>query len=184
MGGMSELRVPVAGRAMLDSVVSRIPGGTKNARLAAVALVVVVAVIVGVTATRGHRVAAWAPVSVVLSHDPLQELPIRVAGKNGIVRPARTHDAILDLKSISSLVVGVNLRTLPKGAERYEAVIRNEAGQERFRSTIAPEYFKEGRFMLRLYSRRFAHGDYRLEIEAVRGETDKRVVAVSWFQVT
>jgi hypothetical protein len=182
MARMSVLRVSVA-RGRLAPVIGRIPGGARYAPLVGVALAVFVAIVVGLAVTRGNRVAAWAPMSVISSHDPLQELPIRVAGKNGLVRPARTHDAILDLKSISTLVVGVNLDRIPTGAARYEAVIRTDAGQERFRSTIAPEYFTEGRFMLRLYSRRFPRGDYRLEIEAVQSETDKRVVAVSWFQV-
>jgi hypothetical protein len=182
MAHMTVLRVSAL-RGRLIPVIGRIPGGAKYAPVVAVALAVTVAVVVGLAVTRGNRVAAWAPMTVISSHDPLQELPIRVAGKNGLVRPAPTHDAILDLKSISTLVVGVDLSAVPKGAARYEAVIRTGAGQERFRSTIAPAYFAEGRFMLRLYSRRFPRGDYRLEIEAVQSETDKRVVAISWFQV-
>lgn len=182
MARMATYRAGATDRRRLLSLLDRIAGDSRNARVTifAIAVVVVAAIVAGIM--RGERVAAWAPVDVVSSHEPLQELPIRVAGHDGVVRPAHTHDAVLDMKSISSLVVGVDLHVLPKGAERYEAVIRTDSGHEMFRGTIAPDYFKEGRFMLRLFPKHFPNGEYFLEIEAVRSETDKRVVAASWFQ--
>ncbi len=180
---MATLRAHSGDHRLLSSLASRIPGNSRNAQvtLVAVAAVIVALIVAGVM--RGQRVAEWTSVKVVTSRDPLQELPIRVAGRDGVVRPAHTHDAVLNLKSISSLVVGVDLDYVPRGATRYEAVIRTDAGKERFRDTIDPAYFKEGRFMLRLFSKQFPTGEYLLEIEGVRSETDKRVVAASWFQV-
>jgi hypothetical protein len=91
---------------------------------------------------------------------------------------------VLDLSSIPSLVVGVDLHRVPKGATRYQTVIHSGNGKERFRDIIAPQYLTEGRFMLRLFSREFRRGDYLLEIEAQDASGDGRVVAASWFQVT
>jgi hypothetical protein len=132
---------------------------------------------------RARRVAAWAPIDVVSSRDPLQELPIRRATRDGTVRPAQTYDAVLDLKSIDELVVGVDLDRIAKSASGHEAVIRTQDGVERFREAIPSDYFSEGRFMLRLFARRFPPGDYFLEIEVPDATGEARVVAASWFQV-
>jgi len=168
----------------IGDLVNRVPGGRRYAGLAGAALVLVVGVIVALGVARGRRVAAWAPIDVVESRTPLQELPVRVGDGEEPVPPARAYDAVLDLSSIPSLVVGVDLDFIPKGASRYEAVIRTADGAERFRDRVPASYLTEGRFMLRLEAGRFPAGDYSLEIEAFADEAgDGRVVAASWFQV-
>lgn len=131
-----------------------------------------------------RRVAQWASVDVVDSRDPLQDLPIRLANSEGDVPPAPTYDALLDLKSIDYLVVGVDLDYLPRRDTRREVVLRTSEGVEKFRDQVPESYFTDGRFMLRLFSRHFPSGDYMLEIEGAEDAGEKRVVAASWFQVT
>lgn len=172
-------------RGRSPGVVGRIAGASRNVRATLIGIVVVVGGLVALSVAKGQRVADWAPLDVVSGRDPLQELPIRLAGKDGVVRPASTHDAVLDLKRISHLVVGVDLHRLPAGATHHEVVIRNEKGDERFRAAIPQHYFDDGRFMLRLYSHKFPAGVYWLEVEASGADpSDARVVAASWFQVT
>lgn len=177
--GASGGRSPVFG-----DLVNRIPGGSRHSKLtAAIAVGIVIALIVFIL-MRGHRVAEWAPVSVVDSHEPLQELPIRAASGGKPVAPAHTYDAVLDVSSLRVLVVGVDLDYVTRGLPRYDAVIRSSNGTERFRGRIKDEYFKDGRFMLRLFVKRFPAGDYTLDIEGFdAGATDGRTVASSWFQV-
>jgi hypothetical protein len=169
---------------LIERLVQRVRGA--RAWVQALAFVAVVAIVALVAAGigHGHRFAVWAPIDVIASHDPLQELPIRLARGGGALPPARSYDASLDLSSIKSLVVGVDLHRIPKGASRYEVAIHSDDGKERFRDAIPPRYFEEGRFMLRLYSARLHPGDYLLEIESFEGAGDGRVVAASWFQVT
>lgn len=177
--GASGGRSPVFGK-----VGSLIPGGRHIRLGAAVAVGIVVALIV-VSIMHGKRVAEWAPVSVVNSSEPLQELPVRVAQGNEPVEPAHTYDAVLDFSSIKDLVVGVDLDYVTKGLPRYDAVIRTPDGSELFRGRILDHYFQEGRFMLRLFAKRMPAGDYTLDIEGFDpGAHDGRVVASSWFQVT
>ncbi|HET6462567.1 MAG TPA: hypothetical protein VFH33_02105 [Candidatus Krumholzibacteria bacterium] len=169
---------------MFGALATRLPGGRHLQLIATVAVGIVVALIVfGVM--RGQHVAEWAPLTVINSHEPLQELPIRVAQGKDPVEPAHTYDAVLDLSSIKALVVGVDLDYIPKGLARYDAVIRNSDGSERFRGRIVDDYLREGRCMLRLLAKRFPAGDYTLDIEGFDpGVTEGRVVASSWFQVT
>lgn len=163
----------------------RVTEASRHLKLAATLAIVIVVALLAVSLVRGRHVAEWASVSVVDSHEPLQELPIRVASHDGAVEPAHTFDAVLDISSVRALVVGVDLDYVPKGLARYDAVIRNPDGAEIFRGRIKDDYFKEGRFMLRLFARRFSAGSYTLDIEAFdAGATDGRVVASSWFQVT
>lgn len=170
-------------RVRSPGVVGRIAGTSRNVRATLIGIVIVVGGLVGLTIARGQRVAEWAPLDVVSSRDPLQELPIRLAGRDGVVRPASTHDALLDMKRISSLVVGVDLDRIPAESGPYVVVLRNDAGDERFRKEIPPEYFEDGRFMLRLFARRFPAGVYWLEIETGGNAADARVIAASWFEV-
>jgi hypothetical protein len=188
MCGMSTHRpgagshVPVTG---FGGLVDRIPGGRRYARLGAAALVLLLVIGIGLGLGRGRRVATWEPVEVVDSRDPLQELPLRIAQGEDPVPPAQTYDAVLDLSTIGTLVLGVDLDYVPTGAARYEAVIRGPEGTERFRDRIAESYFAEGRFMLRLFTRRMPAGDYTLEIESFGTDAGEgRIVAASWFQVT
>jgi hypothetical protein len=169
---------------LIGDLVNRVPGGPKYARVGALALGVVLVALTAFGIARSRRYAAWAPIDVVESRDPLQELPVRVTGSQGAVAPAHTYDAVIDMASISSIVVGVDLDFLPKGAARYEVAVQAEDGAERFRDTIPPHYFDEGRFMLRLFARRFRPGDYLLEILAFDAEGGSRVVGASWFQLT
>jgi hypothetical protein len=170
-------------RPWLDDLADRIPGGRQNARFALVALAVVFITLIVLKIVSSSRVAQWAPVEVVTSREPLQDLPLRLASSDGVVRPAHTYDAVIDMKSIDHLVVGVDLDYLPRQGTRRDVVIRAGDGAERFRAAVPESYFTEGRFMLRLFSRHFPSGDYTLEIEALEdGET--HVVAASWFQVS
>lgn len=177
--GASGGRSPVFG-----DMLKRIPGGRHIKFGAAIAAGLVIALIV-VSVMHGHRVAEWAPVSVINSHEPLQELPVRVAQGGEPVEPAHTYDAVVDVASIKALVVGVDLDYVTKGLPRYDAVIRSSDGSELFRGRILDKYFQEGRFMLRLFAKRFPAGDYTLDIEGFDpGSRDGRIVASSWFQVT
>jgi hypothetical protein len=179
-GGRGRLAFPLIG-----NLLGRVPGGSRHARVGGAVLVLLIVVIAGIGVGRGRRVAAWAPIDVVESRDPLQELPVRIAEGGEPVPPAQAYDAVLDLARISSLVVGVDLDYIPRGADHYEAVIREADGTERFRDRIAEAYFAEGRCMLRLFARRIAAGDYTLEIEAFEAATGQgRAVAAAWFQVT
>ena len=159
------------------------PSGRGHVRLliAVVAVLTVVLVVFGTT--RARRVAQFAPVSVINSKEPLQELPVRVAQGDEAVEPAHTYDAMVDLSGISQLVVGVDLDYVAKGLKRYDAVIRASDGGERFRGHIGEPYFKEGRFMLRVFAKRFPAGDYTLDIEGFdEGAGEGRIIASSWFQ--
>ncbi len=170
-------------RPWMDELSDHVPGGRRNVRIGLAALGVVVGVLVALQVVAMSRVAQWAPVDVVDSRDPLQDLPIRLGDSDGVVRPAQTYDAVLDMRSINHLVIGVDLDYLPRRDSKREVVIRNGDGVEKFRSAVPDSYFTEGRFMLRLFSRHFDSGDYTLEIEAPE-DGENRVVAASWFQVT
>jgi hypothetical protein len=172
-----------ATRGRPPGIVGRIAGTSRNVRATLIGIVLVVVVLVGITINRGQRVAEWAPVNVVTSRDPLQELPIRIAGADGVVRPAHTYDAVLDLSRIAHLVVGVDLDRLPRSSGHHDVVLRNQQGVEIFREPIAAHYYDDGRFMLRLFSRRFPAGVYWLEIEAADEGASSRVIASSWFEV-
>ena len=171
-------------RPWLDDLADRIPGGRRNARIALVALAVLLITLVVLEIVSTSRVAQWAPVEVVTSREPLQDLPIRLASADGVVRPAHTYDAVIDMKSLEHLVVGVDLDYLPRQGTRRDVVIRAGDGAEMFRAAVPESYFTEGRFMLRLFSRHFPSGDYTLEIEALEDIDDNHVVAASWFQVS
>jgi len=167
----------------LGNIVDRVPGGARTVRRTIALLAVGLGLLVVFGAFRGKRYAAWAPLDVVESTDPLQEIPIRVANESGAVAPAEAHDALLDLTNIESLVVGVDLDYVPRGAQAYVAVLSDEGGTERFRDAIAPEYFEDGRFMLRLFAGPLEAGDYLLEVEATETDGTTRVVGASWFQI-
>ncbi|HET6347711.1 MAG TPA: hypothetical protein VFH88_01375 [Candidatus Krumholzibacteria bacterium] len=159
-------------------------GGNRRIRLATALLAIVLVILIGFGLSRGRRVAQWAPLSVVSTHEPLQELPLRVAHGEEPVEPAHTYDAVLDLRSIKRIVLGIDLDYVPKGLDHYDAVLRASGGAERFRSRIDNDYFREGRCMLRLFAKRFPAGDYTLDIEGFDpGSSDGRIVASSWFQI-
>ena len=173
------------GRGLLYGAIGRSSTGKTNPRfLAAVAAGVVVALIVfGILNAR--RVAEFAPVSVVETREPLQELPVRVAANGEAVEPAHTYDAMLDFSRVDAIVVGVDLDYIAKGLPRYDAVIRGTDGGERFRGRIGEDYFRDGRFMLRMFAKRFPAGDYTLDIEGFdTGASEGRIIASSWFQVS
>lgn len=171
-------------RPWMDALADHVPGGRRNTKIGLAVLCSILVVLIGLEIGSARRVAQWASVDVVDSRDPLQDLPIRLASSDGSVRPAQTYDALLDLKSIDHLVVGVDLDYLPRRDSPREVVIRNGEGVEKFRDQVPDSYFTEGRFMLRLYSRHFSSGDYTLEIEALEASGEAMVVAASWFQVT
>lgn len=164
-------------------VMGRIADTSRNVRATLFGIVIVVGVLVALLVTRSQRVAEWAPLDVVSSREPLQELPIRIAAEGDVVRPAHTHDAVLDLSRIPNLVVGVDLDPISREPERHDLVLRDEDGVELFRDQIAAHYFDDGRLMLRLFARRLPAGDYWLEIEATGAGPDARVIAASWFEV-
>jgi hypothetical protein len=168
----------------IRGLVHRMPGAWAHVRLivATVALMVVVLVAVGVG--RARRVAEFAPVSVVDSREPLQELPVRVASGGEAVEPAHTYDAMLDASRVGAIVVGVDLDYVMKGLPRYDVVLRGTDGSERFRGRIKEGYFREGRFMLRLFARKLPPGDYTLDVEGFDdAAAEGRIIASSWFQI-
>lgn len=168
----------------MDGLADHVPGGRRNAKIGLAVLGGILVVLIALEIASARRVAQWTPVDVVDSRDPLQDLPIRLASSDGSVPPAQTYDAILDLKSIDYLVVGVDLDYLPRRDSQRDVVIRTGDGAEKFRDHVPESYFTEGRFMLRLFSRQFPSGDYTLEIEARETSGEAMVVAASWFQVT
>lgn len=166
-------------------VIARGPAGRGQLRLLVAIVAILVIVLVALGVTRARRVAEFAPVTVIDSREPLQELPVRAAATGAAVEPAHTYDAMLDLSNLDAIVVGVDLDYLIKGLPRYDAVIRSPDGGERFRGRIQETAFEEGRFMLRLFAKRFPAGDYTLDIEGYdNGATDGRIIASSWFQVS
>ena len=171
-------------RPWMDELADRVPGGRRNVTIGLAVLGAIVATLIVMGIVSARRVAEWAPVNVVDSRDPLQDLPIRLAGADGSLRPAQTYDAVLDLKGIDHLVVGVDLDYLPRQDTQREVVIRAANGKEKFRDNVPPSYFTEGRFMLRLFSRHFPSGDYTLDIEAPGDVGEAHVVASSWFQTS
>ena len=177
---------PAGGRGPLLAGSNGRPAGRGQVRLLIIIAAAMVIALVAVGLTRARRVAEFAPVSVVESKEPLQELPVRAAsGEEEAVEPAHTYDAMLDLSNVDALVVGVDLDYVKKGLPRYDAVIRSPDGGERFRGRIGEPYFKEGRFMLRLFAKRFPAGDYTLDIEGFdEGAGEGRIIASSWFQVS
>ena len=173
------------GRGLVCRAAGRSSAGKANVRLVAAIAAGIVAALIAVGIFNARRVAEFAPVSVVESNEPLQELPVRVAANGDAVEPAHTYDAIIDLSRVDAIVVGVDLDYIVKGLPRYDAVIRGSDGGERFRGHIAEEYFRDGRFMLRLFGNRFAAGDYTLDIEGFdTGASEGRIIASSWFQVS
>ena len=170
-------------RPWMDELADRVPGGRRNLQ-AGIALMAAVGVaFLAHEIVSARRVAQWAPVDVVDSRDPLQDLPIRLASAGGEIRPAPTYDAVLDLKAIDHLVVGVDLDYLPRRGAPRDVVIRTSEGEEKFRDHVPESYFTQGRFMLRLFSKHFPSGEYMLEIEAHEQTGEVAVVAASWFQV-
>ncbi len=170
-------------RPWMDELADRVPGGRRNlqAGIAMMAAVLVALLVHEIVSAR--RVAQWAPVDIVDSRDPLQDLPVRLASSSGEIRPAPTYDAVLDLKAIDHLVVGVDLDFLPRRGAPRDVVIRTSTGDVKFRAHVPESYFTQGRFMLRLFSRHFPSGEYMLEIEAPEQSGEVAVVAASWFQV-
>jgi hypothetical protein len=168
----------------IGGLVHQVPGARTYLRLVVSIFVIMIVVLVGFGIARSRRVAEFAPVTVVDSREPLQELPIRAAQNGDAVEPAHTYDAMLDLSNLDTIVLGVDLDYVLKGLPRYDAVIRNTDGKERFRGRIKEDCFKEGRFMLRLLPRRFPAGDYTLDIEGFDdGSAEGRIIASSWFQI-
>src|SRR5262249_31774098 len=96
--GASGGRSPVFG-----DLANRSRGG-RHIKLGAAIVVGLVVALIVVGIMHGQRVAEWAPVSVVDSHEPLQELPVRVAQGDEPVEPAHTYDAVLDVSSVKALV--------------------------------------------------------------------------------
>ncbi len=171
-------------RPWIDELADRVPGGRRNVSIGLSVLGAIVATLIVIQVVSMRKVAEWAPIDVVDSRDPLQDLPIRLAAADGTVRPAQTYDAVIDLKGIDHLVVGVDLDYLPRQDTEREVLIRAADDRVKFRDHVPDSYFTEGRFMLRLYSRHFPAGDYTLEIEAPEAGGEAHVVAASWFQVS
>jgi hypothetical protein len=166
-------------------VIARGPAGRGHLRLLVAIVTITVTVLVALGITRARRVAEFAPVTVIDSREPLQELPVRAAAAGEAVEPAHTFDAMVDMSNLEAIVVGVDLDYVIKGLPRYDAVIRSPDGAEHFRGRINETDFKEGRVMLRLFAKRFAAGDYTLDIEGYdAGATEGRIIASSWFQVS
>lgn len=182
---MSSHRPASGGRGLVSGVLGRIPAPRGQARLLVVIVMLVGFALVAFGIVRSRRVAEFAPVTVVETSEPLQELPVRAASGDDAVEPAHTYDAVLELSNIDTIVVGVDLDYINKGMPRYDAVIRTPDGRERFRGRIDEELFRDGRFMLRLFADRFAAGDYTLDIEGFDdGAAEGRIIASSWFQVS
>jgi len=162
---------PAAAMALWRKLAALVPP-QRRAALGITALTVTVAVVVATVYTSrtvtGGPAAQWAPLAVLSSRVPVQELPVRLVTRGG--GGGAEPDATLDMRRIDHLVIVVDLDRVAGGADQYQVVITNTQSVEIFRDPIAPKYFDDGRFFLELRGRRFPAGDYVLQIEAHNGE--------------
>lgn len=159
----------------------------RSAIIAGSAVVVAAAIIVAgqliAEKKEASPVAGWAPLSVIESNAPLQELLIRRM-RRGTIPPARGVDVTLDFRGISKLVIAVDLDFVGKRASSYEVVVRNPEGKSVYQEMIPQVYLDDGRAFLRLIPRLFDEGQiYALEVVAHYDDGARRVLAESAFDV-
>ncbi|MDH3197463.1 MAG: hypothetical protein OEO21_04405 [Candidatus Krumholzibacteria bacterium] len=158
--------------AALKKLVALVPPQRRAAvvtTLVTAAVAVTVAVVYTSRTVTGGPAAQWAPLDVLSSRTPVQELPIRLATRGGGGGGAEP-DATLNMRRIDHIVIVVDLDRVAAGADQYQVVITDAQAVEIFRDAIAQKYFDDGRFFLDLRGRRFSAGDYVLQIEAHYGE--------------
>ncbi len=152
-------------------------------RIAAVAVAIVgalVALAMTLFFSRPPVVAHWASSEVFASKIPVQEVHV-ASVRGGRSKSAHTE---VNLAGISALVVAVDLDRIPRRASSYDAAITTAEGAEVFRDEIAPAYFDDGRFMLRLVARQFQTGDYEIHVDAVADDGARTTIARGTFTAT
>ncbi len=128
-------------------------------------------------------VAGWAPLSVIETNVPLQELLIRKM-RRGKIPPATGVDVTLDFRGIRKLVIAVDLDFVGKKASSHEVIVRNPEGESVYQEAIPQVYLDDGRAFLRLIPKLFEEGQtYTLEIVAHYNNGTLRVLAQSAFDV-
>jgi hypothetical protein len=138
-------------------------GDPQRVRVLIVAGVLVLGLVVLVTvfnAVRQNRPAQWSSTDVIEGDAPLQEVLVASAARGG--PPPHTE---IDLTSIGSIVIAVDLDRVRDRAMYFDAVILDAVDAEVFRDEIDEEFVRDGRFLLELRRRHFPAGDYTIEIE-------------------
>jgi hypothetical protein len=128
-------------------------------------------------------VAGWAPLDVIETRVPLQEVLIRKM-RNGRIARARGTDVTLDFRGVDKLVIAVDLDFIKGKQLPYELIVRDPDGTGVFQEQIPQEYLDDGRFFLRLIPKQFELDQtYKLELISHRADGSNRVVAESVFDV-
>jgi hypothetical protein len=160
-----------------------------NAVLCAVCLLVVVAAVVlslvlfGPATKEASPVSGWAPLDVIETRTPLQEVLIRTTS-GGRIPAADGTDVTLDFRGIKTLVIAVDLDFIKGKTEPHEVVVHNPEGQVVFQEAVPQIYLDDGRFFLRLIPRVFETDQtYKLELRAGGDAGESLLVAESVFDV-
>ena len=128
-------------------------------------------------------VAGWAPLNVIETNVPLQELLIRKMRRGKIPR-ATGVDVTLNFRGIRKLVIAVDLDFVGKIASSHEVIVRNPEGESVYQEAIPQVYLDDGRAFLRLIPKLFEEGQtYTLEVVAHYDNGTLRVLAQSVFDV-
>jgi hypothetical protein len=159
----------------------------RNAIILGSVVVVVAAAIVVASRTTEHKepspVAGWAPLNVIESNVPLQELLIRKM-RRGKIRPANGVDVTLNFRGIRKLVIAVDLDFVGTKASLHEVIVRNPEGKSVYQEAIPQVYLDDGRAFLRLIPKLFEEGQtYTLEVVAHHNDGTPKVLAESAFDV-
>jgi hypothetical protein len=159
----------------------------RNAIIAGSIVVVVAAAIVIPSLMKENKqpspVAGWAPLNVIETNVPLQELLIRKM-RRGKIPPANGVDVTLNFRGIRKLVIAVDLDFVGKKASSHEVIVRNQEGDSVYREAIPQVYLDDGRAFLRLIPKLFEEGQtYTLEVLAHYDNGTLRILAQSAFDV-
>jgi hypothetical protein len=128
-------------------------------------------------------VAGWAPLDVIETRVPLQEVLVRRI-RNGRIPKARRPDVTLDFQGVDELVIAVDLDFIDRRASSYEVILWDPQGDSVFREEIPQVYLDDGRFFLKLVPKLFQPDlMYTLELVAIRHNGAQHVVAESLFDV-
>jgi hypothetical protein len=130
-----------------------------------------------------NPVAGWAPLDVIETRAPLQEVLVRKIRRGRIPRATGT-DVTLDFRGIKELVIAVDLDFIEQKSSRHEVVVRDPEGAVAFHEEIPQFYLDDGRFFLRLVPKQFEMERlYELDLVAHHADGSLLVIAESVFDV-
>jgi len=128
-------------------------------------------------------VAGWAPLDVIQTNVPLQEVLVRKI-RNGRIPKRNGPDVTLDFRGIDKLVIAVDLDFIDRRVPSYDVTVWNPQGESVFQEEIPQVYLDDGRFFLGLIPKLFEQElTYTLELIAHHENGARRVVAESVFDV-